>query len=135
MMESLRILYVDDDVLASRFMKRILADAREADVSFARCGSEAVEVLEKERFDVVLSDFLMPGMDGVDLLEEVLRLQPWARRMLFTATPDAVRVQAARRAKLAHRVLPKPSTAAEIREALGVEAGPRSPTPRGTPMI
>jgi hypothetical protein len=46
-----------------------------------------------------------------------------------------VRVEAARRAGLAQRVLRKPSAADDIRAALGIELGPRSPTPRGTPVL
>jgi serine phosphatase RsbU (regulator of sigma subunit) len=49
---------------------------------------QALEYLERQRLDVVISDFLMPQMNGIDFLKEVRRLQPDAVRLLLTGYAD-----------------------------------------------
>jgi CheY-like chemotaxis protein len=129
-----RILHVDDDALAVRLMRRELTGFKDVELVGVTSPQDAMELLEAEDWDVVVSDFAMPNMDGVELLEHVVRLQPSARRLLLTANPDAVRVEAARRAGLAEEVLAKPVPFSVLVRALGLEGRPRSPTPRGTPM-
>lgn len=133
-MLGVRILHVDDDVLAVRLMRRELSGIEGVVLVGVTSPAEAMKLLEDEDWDVVVSDFAMPHMDGVELLEHVLRLQPSARRLLLTANPDAVRVEAARRAGLAAEVLAKPVPFSVLCRALGLDGRPRSPTPRGTPM-
>lgn len=130
----MRILHVDDDALAVRLMRRELTGFKDVELVGVTSPQDAMELLEAEDWDVVVSDFAMPNMDGVELLEHVVRLQPSARRLLLTANPDAVRVEAARRAGLAEEVLAKPVPFSVLVRALGLEGRPRSPTPRGTPM-
>jgi signal transduction histidine kinase/CheY-like chemotaxis protein len=59
-----RILVAEDDRLNQEVMRRILAGMGH-DVSVAANGFEALEALEREAFDVVLMDVMMPGLDGV----------------------------------------------------------------------
>jgi serine phosphatase RsbU (regulator of sigma subunit) len=49
---------------------------------------EAVKLLERQPLDVVISDFLMPQLNGIDFLKEVRRLQPEAVRLLLTGYAD-----------------------------------------------
>ncbi len=63
MAEKLRVLFVDDDPAAARLYKSYLtADGHE--VMVAESGIEAVEATEREKFDVVIMDLNMPGLDG-----------------------------------------------------------------------
>ena len=63
MAEKLRVLFVDDDPAAARLYKSYLtADGHE--VVVADSGIEAVEATERDRFDVVVMDLNMPGLDG-----------------------------------------------------------------------
>ena len=59
--------------------------AAEHDVVVATIGSEVVQRLARgERFDIILCDLMMPGMTGMDLHEELERLEPaQATRMIF----------------------------------------------------
>jgi CheY-like chemotaxis protein len=125
---SLRILYVDDEEFCVRPVTRELRAAG-CIVTSTTSPLEAADHLRREPFDVVLSDFVMPGMDGVDLLGEAYRLRPNARRLLLTGTPDEAKVRAAFAEGLVERVLAKPVAIAELLEAVGV------PTvrPRRTP--
>jgi sigma-B regulation protein RsbU (phosphoserine phosphatase) len=49
---------------------------------------EAIEIVKRQPIDVVISDFLMPQMNGIDFLKEVRSLQPEAARLLLTGYAD-----------------------------------------------
>jgi PAS domain S-box-containing protein len=69
-MKGLRILVVDDDLGVCRSMSEML-EREGCLVETASDGNEALERLEQSRFDLVLSDVVMPGMDGYDLYRAV----------------------------------------------------------------
>ena len=77
------ILVVDDDPRVGGAIQVLLA--AEHDVVVATTGSEVVQRLARgERFDIILCDLMMPGMTGMDLHEELERLEPaQATRMIF----------------------------------------------------
>ena len=68
--ESLSILLVDDSRLARKHMRRVLAKlgVQDHQLSEADDGATAVEILKQRRFDLVLTDYNMPKMDGEQLL-------------------------------------------------------------------
>jgi len=90
-----KILIVDDekDVLVA--LHTTLKRARQftSDVSIAENGSEALAELEKKEFDIVLSDYKMPKMDGLELLERVREKYPSIVRILITACSDIALVK------------------------------------------
>jgi PAS domain S-box-containing protein len=69
-MKGLRILVVDDDLGLCRSMSEML-EREGCRVETAGDGNEALAKLEASRFDLVLSDVVMPGMDGYDLYRAV----------------------------------------------------------------
>jgi len=69
-MKGLRILVVDDDLGLCRSMSEML-EREGCVVETAREGNEALAKLDAARFDLVLSDVVMPGMDGYDLYRAV----------------------------------------------------------------
>jgi two-component system NtrC family sensor kinase len=72
---STSILVVDDDHAVARTVARALEHHHR--VVVASGGREALNLLaEGERFDAVISDIMMPGMTGLDLRAELLRLYP-----------------------------------------------------------
>ena len=58
------------------------------DVTVARSGSEGLLALREKAFSVVISDFHMPGMDGISFLEEVSRISPDSVRILISGRGD-----------------------------------------------
>ena len=83
-----RILVIEDDSDVRLFM--VLALQGEGyDVSSAADAREALEQLAKRSFDVVLTDFGLPGKDGLKLIDEAERqgLLDRAKVMLLTAFP------------------------------------------------
>ena len=67
-MSEYSILVVDDTRVIQHVARHILQKAGHQ-VTLAADGEEALEILEDESFDLVITDVLMPNMDGVELLE------------------------------------------------------------------
>lgn len=86
--------------------------------------ADAIAILD-QGWNVALSDFRMPGMDGVDLLEEVARLSPTTRRIMLTGTADDPKVKEAVERGVVQEVLRKPATREELRAALGLPGSRR----------
>ena len=70
--EKMNILVVDDEQSYREVLKMILT-AQEYTVETAGNGKEALKIMEKEAFDVVITDLKMPVMDGYELLQEIRR--------------------------------------------------------------
>jgi two-component system, chemotaxis family, chemotaxis protein CheY len=77
-MAPLSILVVDDVEAFARLIADTLRQAGHA-VTCANNGRDAVVLLPKLRFDLVITDIIMPSGDGFELIDEVKRLQPEAR--------------------------------------------------------
>lgn len=93
----MRILVVDDSV-DTVDMLRTLLEMDGAMVGTAGGGPEALEILEQESFDVILSDISMPGMDGFELLSRLRKL-PNGRDVPVLALTGFGRVEDVERAK------------------------------------
>ncbi|MBW1717073.1 MAG: response regulator [Deltaproteobacteria bacterium] len=65
-----RILVVDDDILVLEALRELLASSG-YEVRVATRGREALEILDQERFDLLILDVVMPRMTGFDLAREV----------------------------------------------------------------
>ncbi|MBI4468396.1 MAG: sigma-54-dependent Fis family transcriptional regulator [Acidobacteria bacterium] len=91
-----RILIVDDEKPQREILELILASEGYA-VTQAADGEQAVRLAERDRFDVVLTDLKMTGMDGLQLLGELLRRDPSQCVIMMTAhgsipsTKEAIR--------------------------------------------
>ncbi|ADU64781.1 sigma-54 factor interaction domain-containing protein [Desulfurispirillum indicum S5] len=79
-----QILIVDDDQAMCRLLKRLLQKAG-MDVVCKSDPHEAVDVLSRQEFDLVLSDFYMPQLTGEDILHHVKNLQPATDVIIMTA--------------------------------------------------
>ena len=58
------------------------------DIQFAPGAKEALEMMEREPFDVIVSDMRMPGMSGADLFQEVMKLYPKTSRLIMSGYAD-----------------------------------------------
>jgi HD-like signal output (HDOD) protein len=69
-----KILFVDDEQKVLQGLQRTLRPMRhEWEMEFVSSGQEALEMLSKMPFDVIVTDMRMPGMDGLQLLKEVMK--------------------------------------------------------------
>lgn len=108
------ILIVDDDPFMLRLMDLILRDAGYKVVQ-ARSGEEALATIREEpKVDLVITDVVMPGMNGELLRETVLRQWPDCKFIVCSGYPDKCWDLANSEAKIA--TLPKPFTASILKE-------------------
>jgi len=84
-MESMKILVVDDEALIREMIKKGLTQIGGFNVEVAQNGKEAIEKLEKDVFDLVLTDLKMPEMDGLELLKNIKGTRPEVMVILMTA--------------------------------------------------
>lgn len=80
---TLRVLVVDDDDLVCRSIDRVLT-YRGYQVLTCTGGREALEIIDNHELDVVLSDVLMPEMEGWELLEIIQSRWPSLPVVMFT---------------------------------------------------
>jgi two-component system chemotaxis response regulator CheY len=68
---NMRILVVDDFATMRRIIKNVLRQIGFTDITEADDGKSAIRQLKAEKYDLILSDWNMPGMSGLELLNEV----------------------------------------------------------------
>lgn len=111
------VLFVDDEPSILSGLRRMLHSMRGRwRMTFVPSGGAALEVLESDPADVVVSDMRMPGMDGAELLAEVQRRWPGTVRMILSGFADEG--AALRSVPVAHRFLNKPCDAADLARAV-----------------
>jgi DNA-binding NtrC family response regulator len=81
---SIRILLADDDAALRRVIQFKLKQKGYA-VAVAEDGAAALEAIKRERYDLLLSDMKMPGLNGIELLEQAKAAQPDLDVILITA--------------------------------------------------
>jgi len=89
-----KILVVDDDPINRKLIVKILSK-KGFDAVEAGNGVEAFSILEKESFDIVLLDIVMPVMDGIEFLKEI-KLKPEYLNLpiIILTTDDTKKVEA-----------------------------------------
>jgi signal transduction histidine kinase len=79
-----RILVVDDEKEIRGFLNRALTRMGGFQVELAESGEEALQKIEKESFDLILTDLKMPKMDGLQLISEIAKSKPETLTMMMT---------------------------------------------------
>ena len=111
------ILFVDDEPNILEGLQRMLFPLqREWTMAFASSGPKALELLEQSRFDVVVSDMRMPGMDGAQLLAEVKKRCPNTLRFVLSGQSESALVY--RSVGEAHQFLSKPCKPRLLKECV-----------------
>lgn len=96
MSELRRILVVDDEEEIRRMLADLL-DRPDWHVDLAQTGQEALDRILQQSYDVVISDILMPQVDGMDLLQRIAAVRPHMRVILITGAGSTERVKQAMR--------------------------------------
>ena len=107
-----RILLAEDDDSLRAFLQRALERAGHH-VTACPDGEAALEALEAERFDLLLTDIVMPGVDGIEVARTAAEKDPQLRIMFITGFA-AVALAAGSRAPAGAKVLAKPVHLREI---------------------
>ena len=114
-----RILLAEDDAAVSAFVSRALRH-KGHEVTPVPDGSAALGALAAGEFELLLTDIVMPGLDGIALALKASKDHPQLKILLMTGFSDE-RQRAHNLEALIHRVIEKPFTLEEICEAVAAE--------------
>ena len=81
----LTVLFVDDDQIAHKIVKKHLEDWK---IESAYSGKEALDMIDRGDFRIVVTDISMPGMNGLELLRKIKRTHPLIQVLIVTASDD-----------------------------------------------
>lgn len=82
------IAVVDDEEMVLTSLRSFLQLETDYDVTTYQSPQKALEELKEQSLDLVVSDYLMPGMNGIEFLMEVKKMHPYATRVLLTGYAD-----------------------------------------------
>jgi signal transduction histidine kinase/CheY-like chemotaxis protein len=112
--EQISVLVVDDDRLVRRLMSEGLRNLQYR-ITEAENGEQGLAAMERARFDLLLVDFAMPGMNGAEMVREAQKRQPGIKVLMVSGYADSAAVEAALGSA---RLLRKPFDLAELRAAV-----------------
>jgi two-component system response regulator AtoC len=84
MKKKVKILVVDDEAIIRESLRDWLSDVGHQ-VLMAENGSQALEIIEKEKPSIAIVDLVMPGMDGIELLKRAKKISPGLEGIVITA--------------------------------------------------
>ncbi|MBF0224566.1 MAG: HDOD domain-containing protein [Desulfobacterales bacterium] len=112
-----KILFVDDDPNILQALKRMLRPMRsEWDMNFINNGESALELMNSEVFDVIVTDIQMPGMDGASLLDKVKQKHPETVRIVLSG--QASKEMVMKSVGVSHQFLSKPCDAEALKSSI-----------------
>ena len=91
----IRVLITDDHPIVRRGLRQIVADEADMSVSEAGTGAEALGLIDSEEFHLVLLDLTMPGLSGLEVLNQIRVRWPQLPVLVLSAHPEtefAVRI-------------------------------------------
>ena len=115
----MKILVVDDFSTMRRIIKNLLKDLGFSNIQEADDGSTALPMLQQGDFDFVVTDWNMPGMQGIDLLRAIRADDKLKHLPVLMVTAEAKKEQIVAAAKAGvNGYVVKPFTAATLKEKL-----------------
>lgn len=87
--ETLRVLIVDDSRMARKMIQRVLSNLGINNFAQAADGSEAITMLENETFDLVVTDYNMPEVNGLELTEYIRSHETLSHLPILMVTSEA----------------------------------------------
>lgn len=121
-----RVLVAEDNPAVREFIMRSLVSAGHK-VSSVADGQQALDTLAKEKFDVLVTDIVMPNVDGIALALKAVRLFPDLRIVMISGYAQE-RMRAHNLDALVHRIIAKPFSLEEIcdavKDAVNLPPGP-----------
>ncbi len=105
--EGIKILCVDDEPNVLSSLKRLFID-EPYEILTAISGQDGLKILEQENVQLVISDYRMPGMNGVEFLKEVYSHWPDTVRIVLSGYADTAAIVSAINEGHIYKFIPKP---------------------------
>ena len=113
---SVKILVAEDNPAVREFIERALQSSG-ARVTCVADGQQALDALAKDHYDVVVTDIVMPNVDGIALALKAVRQYPHLKIVMISGYAQE-RMRAHNLDALVHRIIAKPFSLEEICEAV-----------------
>jgi putative nucleotidyltransferase with HDIG domain len=112
------VLFVDDEQSIRNAIKRIYLERDDLSCLFASSGPEGLAILAEKEVWVIISDYLMPGMRGIEFLAKAKALRPDTVRIMMTAYSDlSIAIDAINKSE-AYRFITKPWNNQELMDTV-----------------
>lgn len=117
-LQGMKVLLVEDDQWIRDSLRRFFANESCA-LMAVETGEDALEIIKGNACDIIITDYRLPGMDGLELLKKAQRLNPRARvkKILITAYMTEAVISEAFRLGV-HEFIEKPFSTEDLEEAL-----------------
>lgn len=118
--ETLRVMVVDDSRLARKVVTKVLTNLGIENLTEASDGSEAIEILKGSSFDLVVTDYNMPEVNGVELTEHIRASEAHGHVPVLMVTSEANQTHLANVAQSGvNAMMDKPFEPESVRRLLG----------------
>ena len=115
-LKEMKMLLIDDDEWI-RDSLSIYFESRGCNLKVLETAEEGIEALKKQDYDIIVTDYRLPGMDGLEFLKQIQDSHPQAMKILITAYRSEDIVSKAIRVGI-HDFIDKPFTAKTIEASL-----------------
>ena len=115
-LKNLKLLLIDDDEWIRDSM-RLFFESEGCDLETLETAEEALERIEKQPFDIIIADFRLPGMDGIELFKRIQNSCRSTLKILITAYMNEKVLSAAKRVGI-HDMIEKPFKTETIEKSL-----------------
>jgi len=114
--KNMKILLVDDDEWI-RDSLSLFFEAEGCNLRAFETAEEGMEAIKQQAYDIVISDYKLPGMDGLEFLRRVKEKQPNAFEILITAYANREICEEAKMVGV-RDIIPKPFTSEDVETSL-----------------
>jgi len=114
---SVRVLVVDDSSMARKHISRMLKNAGIKEITQVGNGIEALQALNEKNFELIVTDYNMPEMDGYELVENIRRNPEWSYIpiLMVTSEESGAKLNAVKQAGVS-ALLEKPFDASTVKK-------------------
>ncbi len=106
-MENITIMVVDDSPFASKQIQNIVEEHGYEVIGYAKNGEEGIELYKELKPDVVILDIIMPGIDGLETAEILMKNNPKVKILMASSLCDSGTLEEVRSIGLKY-LIPKP---------------------------
>lgn len=116
-----KILIVDDSIFSRQFHKKLVSKLG-YEVLEAADGEAAIAIYQEEKPDLIITDLLMPGLDGMEMIGKLLKLDSSAKIVILSSDKQKFRKEEAKKLGVVE-FLPKPTDEERLAAVLSSHTG------------